>query len=394
MCGNDLEETAMKIVEQLLGAYPRFKGNPEHLQKLREGVEAWNAWRQYDKAEIQNISRRGPFSRDIREAMRQGDFFKEANLEGAELFGIKLEGVNLRKANLKGVSFREAQLKGADLFGANLAGIDLAGADLSDADLRVKSPEFFCLNDTKILHARFAPGSSDPWSVVRRTYSGPALLFHLLFLLAFLLPYGIRAGYWKGINAAQGSALVAQDNADRLRKQSLARLDELSNDPEAWEQLEAEWKARGLDVEESREILRAALQRHRERVLMGEAVQTLMPLEAMGLCLRPLKECGSPEPIWRPLLGLHQKEAPWLLRFLALTLIAYNVFRGALTFHVSRLREAEIRSGYYSPRLRDYIWVYWLHIYFMQYIPIAGLFAGGLQLLEWLLVTDVVLPVS
>ncbi len=347
-----------------------------------------------------------------------------ANLKGASLHSAHLERANLNSANLEGALFYGAHLKQANLIAASLGGPNpvrdllskasilwygrvlkrsrwsLRGssgtrwwqADLSGADLRVRTPEHLRLDDTRILNSHFAPGSRDPWSVIRRSYSGPSLLFHLLFLLVFLVPYVGRAGYLKGINVAQGAAAATQVAADRELMKSVELLETLREDPDAREKFEALWRARGLGVMSSSDRFEEEAWRQLDKEFASVRLRVLSQTGQLGLCMRPVKECGSPQPIWRPLLGLHREDTPAILRFLALALILYNVFRGVLTYYVSGLRDAEIRGGY-SPRLHEYIWVYYLHAYFLQYIPIAGLTAAGIQIAEWLLVTDVVLPV-
>jgi uncharacterized protein YjbI with pentapeptide repeats len=98
--------------------------NSKHLAKLKEGVDAWNRWRQgYDGV---------------------------PRLSGAVLSGLNLDGIDLRRAelyeaDLSRTSLRRAGLPGADLQGANLdhavlsqaglGGASLYGARLEDADL-------------------------------------------------------------------------------------------------------------------------------------------------------------------------------------------------------------------------------------------------------------------
>jgi len=79
--------------------------NPEHLQILTQGVEAWNRWR------VQN--------QDIR----------------PDLVDANLTGINLREADLTRANFREADLTGAQLNHTNLRRVDLTGADVSQVHL-------------------------------------------------------------------------------------------------------------------------------------------------------------------------------------------------------------------------------------------------------------------
>jgi uncharacterized protein YjbI with pentapeptide repeats len=74
--------------------------NPEHLQILEQGVEAWNAWRRRN--------------RDITPDLEQ------ANLSGAFLHDVDLTWVYLSKANLTGADLHEADLSWADLYETNL----------------------------------------------------------------------------------------------------------------------------------------------------------------------------------------------------------------------------------------------------------------------------------
>ena len=170
--------------------------NPEHLAKLKEGVEAWNRWRKefpdirplLNGADLRGVDFRvpDPVSRDHPDSgkffgnlLRQRNYapsevgvnfedvelndarFNEANLaranltraklqrtkftgailREAEIFdsnlsGAMLEDADLRKARLGKVSLQGANLRGANLSGAHLSSVDLTDARLTWADLR------------------------------------------------------------------------------------------------------------------------------------------------------------------------------------------------------------------------------------------------------------------
>jgi uncharacterized protein YjbI with pentapeptide repeats len=80
--------------------------NPEHLQILQQGVEAWNAWRARNWVN---------FVPDFTE--------------------VVLIAVDLAEADLRGVNLTRANLTDAVLRGTNLTRADLTGADLSWTDL-------------------------------------------------------------------------------------------------------------------------------------------------------------------------------------------------------------------------------------------------------------------
>jgi hypothetical protein len=95
--------------------------NPEHLQILKQGVEAWNAWRE-QHGDLQPALE----GADLRDAA-----LSYAALEGADLTASALSGADLTFATL-----RRAVLSDVDLSGAALTGADLSGADLTFATLR------------------------------------------------------------------------------------------------------------------------------------------------------------------------------------------------------------------------------------------------------------------
>src|SRR4051794_31491817 len=121
----------------------------EALRLLRggaEGIAEWNRWRGRDE----------PLP----------------DLEGAHLGGAYLQAADLTGAHLRGAHLRGAHLEGADLRTAN-----------TTSYLNGTLPSFgrpFVLDDTRIQNTRFSAWSQDPWSILRRTYTGPKLVFTLV----------------------------------------------------------------------------------------------------------------------------------------------------------------------------------------------------------------------
>jgi uncharacterized protein YjbI with pentapeptide repeats len=88
--------------------------NDEHLALLKQGVGAWNKWREKNP--------------DIAPDLRQAD------LRRASLYGADLNGADLRQAELGFANLRRANLRQADLSNANLRQAHLQGAFLNKPD--------------------------------------------------------------------------------------------------------------------------------------------------------------------------------------------------------------------------------------------------------------------
>ena len=89
--------------------------NDEQLAILRQGVEAWNKWRDEYYGDLNDRSNTNLIGAD----------FSGADLSKTVLVGADLSRVNLSKANLT-----EADLTGADLSGASLIEANLNKANL------------------------------------------------------------------------------------------------------------------------------------------------------------------------------------------------------------------------------------------------------------------------
>lgn len=130
--------------------------NPEHMKILKQGVEAWNRWREENPDLRPDLKEAGltggDFPRfdfhgtDLARADLAGADLKRAAFWGADLQGshlvtahlgnARLERVNLRGGDLEGATCAHACFEGSDLSDANLASADLWYASLQGADLR------------------------------------------------------------------------------------------------------------------------------------------------------------------------------------------------------------------------------------------------------------------
>jgi hypothetical protein len=104
--------------------------NDEHVASLKQGVAAWNKWRDANP-DIKPDLRRA----DLRQANLSGAKLSQAELGGAELTRSNLSRAKLGGAYLRGTCLFEADLTEADLSGADLSRAALVHADLTDADL-------------------------------------------------------------------------------------------------------------------------------------------------------------------------------------------------------------------------------------------------------------------
>jgi len=114
--------------------------NKEHLARLMEGGDKWNAWKM-------NIANALP---DLSGANLSGAHLSGAHLNDTNLNGANLSGAHLNDANLNGAGLSDANLNGANLSGANLSGANLDGAILSDANLNGANLNDANLNDANL----------------------------------------------------------------------------------------------------------------------------------------------------------------------------------------------------------------------------------------------------
>lgn len=104
--------------------------NEEHLALLRQGVEAWNEWRE-----------------------NHNNYEILADLSGANLTGVNMIGANLGRANLSGADLTGAYLTRANLRMANLSEANLERVDLSGGDLRMANLRMTNLSEAILAEA-------------------------------------------------------------------------------------------------------------------------------------------------------------------------------------------------------------------------------------------------
>lgn len=249
-------------------------------------------------------------------------------------------------------------LRGALLQGAKLQGASLHHADFREADLRGVHNAVF--DESNVVYAISGLAAKDPWSVLRRKYTGVMLLFHLVFLTAFLLPYAGRAAFWRAVNHGQVLyGTVTSELVSELRRIERDRI--LARD---------QWRARAQQELATLGVSGEAIRRVQSLLdegmnaevggLQGVLSERISgKLESLGPCLQ--RDCVQ-TPVWRVLFQL---DRGFLAAFLAGSLLLYNALRALLTWGVGLMRDEEERSGLTPPwrsiRLRGKLrpWLPW-----------------------------------
>ena len=90
--------------------------NNEQMDLLKQGAQAWNAWRAEQSGASVDLS---------------GGALRGLDLQGADLSGADLKCADLRGANLSSANLTRAHLESANLFKAVFNGANLDEADLS-----------------------------------------------------------------------------------------------------------------------------------------------------------------------------------------------------------------------------------------------------------------------
>jgi TIR domain/Pentapeptide repeats (8 copies) len=109
--------------------------NEEHLARLKQGVAAWNAWREENPKIRPDLSKADLTGEDLSGANLSGAILSDANLTGAFLSGATLCDAILDEANLTGAYLGKANFSRAMLIEANLTGAYLGEANFSGASI-------------------------------------------------------------------------------------------------------------------------------------------------------------------------------------------------------------------------------------------------------------------
>ena len=115
----------------------------------------------------------------------------DAQLQGATIgSGCSFEGATLNgcaanRATFSASNFHNAKAVGADFGHVEFGNSRLANIDLTRASLDNASN--YLLDRAIVRDTGFSADATDPWSKLRRTYTGPRFVLNLLLLIAFVL---------------------------------------------------------------------------------------------------------------------------------------------------------------------------------------------------------------
>lgn len=123
----------------------RTVANEDHLRILRQGVSAWNRWREDNpgvrpdlrEADLHGASLNAAnlIEADLEEARLSTTYLIEADLRGARLVKSHMNEARLNRANLSEADIRDAHLSEANLSQADLTHANLRDAIVSQANL-------------------------------------------------------------------------------------------------------------------------------------------------------------------------------------------------------------------------------------------------------------------
>ena len=143
--------------------------NQEQLEILKQGVKAWNKWREEEPETEVDLSGANLGKANLGGVYLGGANLSRAHLNEAYLVGAKLSRSNFGKADLSGADLRAADLYRSDLYKANLSEANLSGANLNrtnlsrtnlkGADLRGAKLSNSNLVQANISHAKISKGN-------------------------------------------------------------------------------------------------------------------------------------------------------------------------------------------------------------------------------------------
>ncbi len=301
------------------------------------------------------------------------------------------DGASFRESKFgDGAEFNHVALPGADLAHVSLKGVSIEDARFPNADLR--HVENLLLSGQDIRGARFAIQAKDPWSILRRKYTGPAFLFHVMLLMAFVGGYAAKAAMWIAVNRVQTVGLQA---TEQLHGTATQAAEAMHDDAQK--------------TATSHPHVADAVEKVGEKV--GERFD-----ETISKLPQSVAPTGD-EPEYSVFEVLLSGDGPLWMTLLAIALLGYNGERYIVTRHVAELRDEEERSGFapdwiarpppitgpsskaswrkpiqlcrrwrelFNAQQAGYHWAYRRHCYVLRPLVVVAIVAFGFHLVKWL----------
>lgn len=245
----------------------------------------------------------------------------------------------------------------------------------------------YILDQTRIRDTNFHSRARDPWSVLRRNYTGSNMVFILLFTLLAFLPVAAKSVFWSGVSKLQ-------EHAAPVMLQAVREIHDAVSDSR--DLVQAGW----LDEANSmlREIDVASLSLDDIGRIYGVFVDgqsifaSLQQSESLGDAQkhqldevedwvqqgRAAARLIAPDGEFRlerrrvVALVLGTKDG-WLMVFLSALLIGYNLVRAFLTYQVGPLRDHTDQVGV-SPAWDEYRYLWRFHRFISPILGIAIVF--------------------
>ncbi len=212
--------------------------NPEHLKILKQGVEAWNRWREDDLKQV-HLRRPNLQRADLHGFNLESADLSDARLERANLKDANIALADLSFANLMGANLQNADLRRAILFRANLRRVNIHGARLQNTVFHGAEFGYTTLEDVDFSEscnldkaAHFGPCYITA-STLARTRSGPGYASRRLEIENFFLAAGILEEpdteqvetLWRGAEEWNGWLLCHPESQLKLAGAFLAGID-------------------------------------------------------------------------------------------------------------------------------------------------------------------------
>jgi hypothetical protein len=109
--------------------------NREHLEILKQGVEAWNRWRAEKAGLVPDLSGADLYVGVLNHANLSNTILEGADLNHGEAMYASFRSAMLQNARLDSATLTEADFRAANLDGCSLKSANLANADLRTANL-------------------------------------------------------------------------------------------------------------------------------------------------------------------------------------------------------------------------------------------------------------------